>query len=52
MTCDALHDLVSFVQLKKHEKHPWCNITFNNVEGFTKSSTPPWVFFTYFKLYK
>ena len=21
--CDALHDLVPFVQLKKREKHPW-----------------------------
>ena len=21
--CDALHDLVSFVQFKKREKHPW-----------------------------
>ena len=21
--CDALHDFVSFAQLKKREKHPW-----------------------------
>ena len=33
--CDALRDLVSFVQLKK-----------------TKINTPPWVFFTFLKLYK
>ena len=33
--CDALRDLVSFVQFKKREKHP----------------TPPWMFFTFFKLY-
>ena len=27
MDCDALHDLVSFVQLTKREKHPWRSIT-------------------------
>ena len=37
--CDALRDLVLFVQFKKA-----CN--------FTKINTPPWVFFTFFKLYK
>ena len=52
--CDALRDLVPFVQFKKREKHggvlllvklqAFCN--------FTKSNTPPWVFFTFFKLYK
>ena len=35
--CGALRDLVSFVQFKKH---PW----------FTKRNTPPWMFFTFFKL--
>ena len=35
----ALRDLVPFVQFKKREA---CN--------FTKISTPPWVFFTFFKL--
>ena len=39
-TCDALHDLVSFVQFKKREKHP------------CRRSDTPWVFFTFFKLYK
>ena len=39
--CGALRDLVSFVQFKKREA---CN--------FTKSNTPPWVFFTFFKLYE
>ena len=29
--CDALSDLLPFVQFKKREKHP-----------FTKSNTPPW----------
>ena len=43
---DALRDLVPFVQFKKREKHPWRSVT------FTKSSTPPWVFFTFLKLYK
>ena len=29
--CDALRDLVSFVQIKKREKHPWRNVTFSKV---------------------
>ena len=37
--CYALRDLVPFV-------HPWRSVT------FSKSNTPPWVFFTLFKLYK
>ena len=44
--CHALRDLVPFVQFKTCEKQPWrsakllaCN--------FTKSNTPPWVFFTF-----
>ena len=31
----------------KHEKHPGRSITFS-----TKSNTPPWVFFTFLKLYR
>ena len=27
---DALRDLVSSVQFKKHEKHPWWSVTFSN----------------------
>ena len=27
--CDALHDLFSFVQFKKLEKHPWRSVTFS-----------------------
>ena len=51
---DVLRDLVPFVQFKKREKHPWRNVTFNKVAdlNFTKSDIPPWVFFTFFKLYK
>ena len=30
---DALHDLVPFVQFKKHEKHPWRNDTFSKLAG-------------------
>ena len=40
-SCDALHVLVSFVQFKKREKHPWRSVTFSKVGG---KSTPPWVF--------
>ena len=45
--CDALRDLVQFVQSKKHKTHPWSSVTFS-----TKSNSPLWVFFTYFKLQK
>ena len=31
--CDALHDLVPFVQFK-YEKHPWRSVTFSKVTGF------------------
>ena len=52
--CDALRNLLPFVQFKKREKHPWKNATFSKVSGcnFTTGNTPPWVFFTFFKLYK
>ena len=43
----ALRDLVPFVQCKKREKHPWRSVNF-----CTKINTPPWVFFTFFTLYK
>ena len=41
---DGLHDLVSIVQFKKREIHPWRSITFSNrllACNFTKSNTPP-----------
>ena len=38
---------VLFVQAEKREKHPWRSVTFS-----TNSNTPPWVFLTFFKLYK
>ena len=45
--CGALRVSVSFVQFKKREKHPWRSVNF-----ITKINTPPWVFFTLFKLHK
>ena len=45
--CGALRDLVPCVQFKKREKHPWRSFIFSS-----KSSTPPWMFFTFFKLYE
>ena len=33
---DALRDLVSFVQFKKREKHPWRSVTFSKVAGCVK----------------
>ena len=31
--CDALHDLVPFLQFIKGEKHPWRRVTFSKVTG-------------------
>ena len=39
--------MVPFVQFKKGEKHLWRSVNFS-----TKINTPPWLFFTFFKLYK
>ena len=52
--CGALRDLVPFVQFKKHEKYPWRSADFSKDAtcNFTKINTSPWVFFTFFKLYK
>ena len=33
-TCDALHDLVAFVQFKKREKHPWRSVNFSKGAAF------------------
>ena len=41
--CDVLRDLVSFVQFKKREKHPWRFVTCSKITS-TKSNIPPWVF--------
>ena len=31
LICDALRDLVPFVQFKKREKHPWRSASFSKV---------------------
>ena len=55
--CDALRDLVPFVQFKKSEKHPWRSVTFSKV-AVKKSATLLKVtirhgcFSRFFKLYK
>ena len=33
LKCDTLRDLVTFVQFKKREKHPWTSVTFSKVAG-------------------
>ena len=38
--------------LKNVKKHPWRSVAFSKVAVFTKSNIPPWVFFSFFKLYK
>ena len=54
-------DLAPFVQFKRHEKKTWRSVTFSNVllkfsktllKVTYKSNISPWVFFTFFKLYK
>ena len=32
--CDALRDLVAFVQFEKREKHPWKSVNFSKVAGY------------------
>ena len=51
--CGALRDLVPFVRFKKREKHPYVLLLVKlqaSACNFTKNNTPPWVFFTFFKL--
>ena len=35
LICDALRDLLLFVQFQKSEKHPWGSVNFSNVAGFS-----------------
>ena len=37
--CGALHDLVAFVQLKKHEKHPWRSVNFSKIADLPNRAT-------------
>ena len=52
MLCSA--QFVPFALFKKREKYPWRSVTFSNVLAcnLTKSNIPPWLFLTFFKLYK
>ena len=33
ISCDALHDLIQFVQFRKREKHAWRSDTFSKIAG-------------------
>ena len=55
--CDALRDLVPFIQFKKHEKKNHAGVLIlvklqKEACNSTKINTPAWVFFTFIKLYK
>ena len=54
--CDVLRDLVPFVQFKKRENTQGGALLLVKLHAevcnFTKSNTPPWLFFTFLKLYK
>ena len=54
MFCVIWYHLYNFKNVKKY---PWRSVTFIKVAGFypatlLKSNIPPWVFFTFLKLYK
>ena len=56
--CDALRDLVSFVQFKKRKNIYGGVLVLVKLQAkslkvcsFTKTNTPPWVFFTFLKLH-
>ena len=54
--CDALRDLVSFVQFKNRKNTDGGVALFVKLQAkacnLTKSNTSPWVFFTFLKLFK
>ena len=55
-TCAELHDLVTFVQFKIRENTHGGVLILVKLQAeafnFIKINTPPWVFFTFLKLYK
>ena len=56
LKCDVLRSLVLFVQFKKRENTHGgvlflVKLLAKNLQ-FTKNNTAPWMFFTFFKLYK
>ena len=46
--CVALRDLVSFVQFKKCQKHPWRSVTFSKVAGTLLKVLHPHGYFSHF----
>ena len=49
----CLVQFAQYVLFVKREKHPRRIVTFSKVVSFSlQSNTPPWVFFTFFKLCK
>ena len=54
--CDALRDLVPFAQFKQRENTHGGERLLVKLQAeacnFTRKNIPPWVFFTFFKLYK
>ena len=44
--CDAFPDLVSFVQFKKREKHPWMSVTFTHEERITNNLSGYQLYYT------
>ena len=40
VVCDALVDLVPFVQFKKREQHPWRSVNFRKVAGLKPATLP------------
>ena len=46
--CDALRDLLPFVQFRKREKHPWRSVTFSKVAGFSLKVPLLHGYFSYF----
>ena len=53
-----LYFYISFVQCKKHEKHPWKSVAIQPATLLKVAPhpptppPPPWVFFAFFKFYK
>ena len=55
--CDALRDLIPFVQFKKREKHRWRSVTLTKIAGqklatLLKAKLLHECFSCFFKLYK
>ena len=49
VACDALRDLVSLYNVR-NVKNTHGGVLLLEAYNFTKNNTPPWVFFTFFKI--